>query len=125
MSGVYGMQVLYGVDNNLYSCAGGNGAALTSINSYFDASTVPNWNNIASVKVSLLLASTDSGHTNVVETPMIVPFPSSVPADSDEFNANALDASDKHRVFRPVTFTVSLRDQIRCYGQELWEVPSP
>jgi type IV pilus assembly protein PilW len=87
---VAGFALSYGVDPD------GDGAA----NYYVDAATVPvaNWQNVISVRLSLVLRSADDHLTDT-----IVPYP---------FNGASVTPTD-HRLYKAFTTTIALRNQIQ------------
>lgn len=89
---VANFQVTYGVDTNGDKSVDG---------SYITASAVTNWNNVLSVRFSLLLASENDG---VVDTPMNV----SAPALPDGTST----ATDR-RLYKSLIFTSALRNRIQ------------
>jgi type IV pilus assembly protein PilW len=89
---VANFQVTYGVDTNGDKSVDG---------SYIAASAVTNWDNVLSVRFSLLLASENNG---VVDTPMSV----SVPAFP-----NGTSIAPNRRLYKSLTFTAALRNRIQ------------
>lgn len=89
---VANFQVTYGVDTNSDKSVDG---------SYIAAGAVTNWDNVLSVRFSLLLASENNG---VVDTPMSVAAPA--------FPNGTSTATDR-RLYKSLIFTAALRNRIQ------------
>ena len=96
IEGIESMQLLYGV--NL------DGDARNTVDSYLVADLVPDWSNVISVRVSLLMQSIEDG---------TVPAPQAYSFDGVSYDGGggngALPADD--RVRRVFTSTISLRNR--------------
>ncbi|MBK1723741.1 PilW family protein [Thiocystis violacea] len=119
VTGVYGLQFLYGTNTLASSCGGTNSPDLSG---YTPANQVVNWNEVNAVKISLLLGSTDEGHGNIVDVPIKAPFPDT--GDDGVFDASTLAAKDRHRLFQVFTSTVFLRNKLPCLGVDQWTTPT-
>lgn len=92
--GVEDLQVLYGIDTSPTD-------TIQSANTYVDADNVPNWQNVVSVRLNLLLRTQDN---NITEAPQTYRF-----ADTD---ITVTDASDRY-VRKEFTALVALRNRLR------------
>lgn len=92
VEGVESMQIRYGIDTT------GNG----SIDTYETAENVGNWNNVVSVRISLLMVSMENNLT--VDGPQ---------ADSFDVNGQEIEIDENDRRLRRVfTRTVTLRNRV-------------
>lgn len=119
VSGVYGLEVLYGANSLAASCATDNDPDLGN---YKPADEVVNWNEVNAAKISLLLGSSDDGLSNIVDTPMSLPFPEAG-GGSGVFDASSLSSTDQRRLFQVFTSTVFLRNKLPCLGVDQWTKP--
>ncbi|MBK1719527.1 PilW family protein [Thiocystis violacea] len=119
ITGVYGLQFLYGTNSLASSCATENQPDLTD---YKTADQIANWNEVNAVKVSLLLGSMDDSHANIVDSAMKLPFPDAGDG-SGVFDASSLAAADRKRLFQVFTSTVYLRNKLPCLGLDQWTKP--
>ncbi len=95
ISNVANFQVTYGVDTNSDKSVDG---------SYIAADAFTNWDNVLSVRFSLLLASENNG---VVDTPM------SVSADPAFPDGTSTAPNGDRRLYKSLTFTAALRNRIQ------------
>jgi len=98
IDGVENMQILYGED----STAPFNRVADT----YVNAATVTNWENVVSVKLALLFATVDEDFTTPLDTRADYQLLNAAP-----FDPTPLAGTDDHRRRKIVEATVSLRNR--------------
>lgn len=119
VTGVYGLQFFYGTNRLAASCGTDNQPDIVD---YKTADQIVNWNEVNAVKMSLLLGSTDEGHSNIVDDPIELPFPDAGDG-TGIFDAADLEAADQKRLFQVFTSTIFLRNKLPCLGVDQWTVP--
>ena len=89
----------------LMGCGSSGSDSVKSVDgSYIAAGAVTNWDNVLSVRFSLLLASENNG---VVDTPM------SVSADPAFPDGTSTAPNGDRRLYKSLTFTAALRNRIQ------------